>query len=117
MLILGIFKRLDWFFKEQKKRYVIGVLALFVTAIMTIVPPKVIGSIVDAISQRNLKPDFFVSDAFDFSFKFRYAISDALCLEKIHIWHVIYFRKANQKSSFSAFYEDGSDVLCQPSRR
>lgn len=55
---MGIFKRLDWFFKEQKKRYVIGVLALFVTAIMTIVPPKVIGSIVDAISQRNLKPDF-----------------------------------------------------------
>ncbi len=58
VLILGIFKRLGWFFKEQKKRYVIGVLALFVTAIMTIVPPKVIGSIVDAISQRNLKPDF-----------------------------------------------------------
>ena len=55
---MGIFKRLGWFFKEQKKRYVIGVLALFVTAIMTIVPPKVIGSIVDAISQRNLKPDF-----------------------------------------------------------
>lgn len=55
---MGIFKRLGWFFKEQKKRYVIGVLALFVTAIMTIVPPKVIGSIVDAISQRNLKPNF-----------------------------------------------------------
>lgn len=60
MFTLGIFKRLGWFFKEQRKRYFLGVAALFVTALMTIVPPKIIGSIVDAISQRDLKPGFLV---------------------------------------------------------
>lgn len=51
---MGIFMRLGWFFKEEKKRYLLGLLALFVTAIMTIIPPKIIGGIVDAIAKHQL---------------------------------------------------------------
>jgi ATP-binding cassette subfamily B protein len=47
---LGIFKRLAWFFREQRRNYAVGILALFMTSLMNLVPPKVIGSMVDAMN-------------------------------------------------------------------
>ncbi len=47
---MGIFKRLAWFFREQRRNYAVGILALFMTSLMNLVPPKVIGSMVDAMN-------------------------------------------------------------------
>lgn len=51
---MGIFKRLAWFFKREKKRYLIGVLALVVTDIVVLIPARVIGVLADEMNRRVL---------------------------------------------------------------
>lgn len=51
---MGIFSRLGWFFKKQWKQYFIGVVALLLVALCNVVPPKIIGNVVDGVSQKNL---------------------------------------------------------------
>ena len=47
---MSIFRKLSWFFKEEKKHYLLGVFALVVVAIVQLVPPKIIGIIIDKIA-------------------------------------------------------------------
>ncbi|KRN11378.1 ABC transporter ATP-binding protein [Liquorilactobacillus mali] len=51
---MGIFLKLSWFFKEQKKSYLLGVLYLLLVAVLNIIPPRIIGSVVDSIQQHQL---------------------------------------------------------------
>lgn len=51
---LRIFKQLAWFFKEQKKQYIFGISILFIIALLQLVPPYVIGKVVDAITNHSL---------------------------------------------------------------
>ncbi|GAA0354432.1 ABC transporter transmembrane domain-containing protein [Alkalibacterium iburiense] len=46
---MGIFKRLSWFFKQEKKSYLIGILALVIVALLQLIPPRIIGIVVDEI--------------------------------------------------------------------
>ena len=58
---MSIFKKLGWFFKQEKKSYIIGVFSLIMVALVQLVPPKVIGIVVDKITSKNLtiKPILF----------------------------------------------------------
>lgn len=51
---MSIFRKLGWFFKQEKKHYVIGVFSLLCVALVQLVPPKVIGIIIDEIADKNL---------------------------------------------------------------
>lgn len=51
---MSIFSKLSWFFKQEKKSYVIGVFALGVVAFAQLLPPKIIGIIVDRIAEGNV---------------------------------------------------------------
>lgn len=51
---MSIFKKLGWFFKQEKKHYLIGVFSLFVVALVQLIPPKVIGIIIDEIADKNI---------------------------------------------------------------
>ena len=51
---MSIFKKLSWFFKQEKKTYVIGVAALIAVALVQLVPPKVIGIIIDEIAEKEI---------------------------------------------------------------
>lgn len=51
---MTIFRKLGWFFKEEKRSYIIGVIALILVAIVQLVPPKVIGTVIDEIATRNI---------------------------------------------------------------
>lgn len=51
---MGIFKKLGWFFKEEKKSYLIGVFSLFIVALLQLIPPRVIGIVVDEIATKRL---------------------------------------------------------------
>lgn len=46
---MGIFKDLFWFFKQEKKYYITGVLMLVLVSILTLIPPYVVGIVVDKI--------------------------------------------------------------------
>lgn len=52
---MSIFRKLGWFFKEEKKHYIIGIFALIMVAIVQLVPPKVIGIIIDKIATEEIK--------------------------------------------------------------
>ena len=51
---MGIFKKLAWFFKEEKKNYFIGVSTLVLVAIIQLIPPRIIGIVVDGITNQTL---------------------------------------------------------------
>ncbi|MCA5013307.1 MULTISPECIES: ABC transporter ATP-binding protein [unclassified Enterococcus] len=51
---MSIFKKLGWFFRQEKKSYVIGVFSLIMVALVQLVPPKVIGIVVDEIAAKNI---------------------------------------------------------------
>ena len=51
---MKVFLDLGWFFKERKKQYLIGILMLLVVAFLQLLPPKIIGYVVDEINQRTL---------------------------------------------------------------
>lgn len=46
---MSIFKKLAWYFRLEWRRYLMGVLGLLLTAIIAIVPPRIIGNMVDGI--------------------------------------------------------------------
>ncbi|EGO2852571.1 ATP-binding cassette domain-containing protein [Enterococcus faecalis] len=52
---MSIFKKLGWFFKQEKKSYIIGVFSLMMVAIVQLVPPKVIGVVVDEIVNKEIR--------------------------------------------------------------
>ncbi|UQS83483.1 ABC transporter ATP-binding protein [Bombilactobacillus thymidiniphilus] len=51
---MTIFRKLNWFFKEQKKHYLIGVLFLILTAVANLAIPQIIGKFADWINQHQL---------------------------------------------------------------
>lgn len=46
---MKVFLDLGWFFKERKKEYMIGIAMLMVVAFLQLLPPKIIGYVVDEI--------------------------------------------------------------------
>lgn len=47
---MQIFKKLGWFFKEEKKAYTLGIISLILVALLQVITPRMIGMIVDAIN-------------------------------------------------------------------
>lgn len=52
---MSIFKKSGWFFKQEKKSYIIGVFSLMMVALVQLVPPKVIGVVVDEIVNKEIR--------------------------------------------------------------
>lgn len=50
--MLSVLQKLAWFFKLEKKRYMIALALLFVTGILELIPPWLIGQVIDGISQQ-----------------------------------------------------------------
>lgn len=53
---MKILKNLWWFFKREKKHYLIGLSALLLISVLNLIPPKVVGYIIDKISKETLTP-------------------------------------------------------------
>ncbi|MGL5484630.1 MAG: ABC transporter transmembrane domain-containing protein, partial [Aeromonas veronii] len=51
---MSVFLRLSWFFKEQWPRYLAAISLLLMVALLTVIPPKVVGWVVDGITKGGL---------------------------------------------------------------
>ena len=51
---MNLIRKLGWFLKLEKRRYIIGILALSLVSVFNLIPPNVIGNIVDKIEAGNL---------------------------------------------------------------
>lgn len=55
---MRVFLELGWFFKERKKQYAIGIAILLIVAFLGVIPPRIIGLVVDEISRGTLSAAF-----------------------------------------------------------
>ncbi|MFX3617273.1 MAG: ABC transporter transmembrane domain-containing protein [Sporolactobacillus sp.] len=53
---MRIFYDLGWFFKQERYRYILGVVFLMISSFLSLIPPYVVGVMVDAIRLRSLNP-------------------------------------------------------------
>ncbi len=51
---MGIFKKLKWFFKKEKKRYILGITFLALTSFANLVPPRVLGLMADKLDKGHI---------------------------------------------------------------
>ncbi|MTV81304.1 ABC transporter ATP-binding protein [Secundilactobacillus folii] len=59
---MSIFRKLGWYFKVQWRTYLFGLLGLLFTALLAIIPPRMIGVIVDLIHSHRLTVRLLVID-------------------------------------------------------
>ncbi|MTB63915.1 ATP-binding cassette domain-containing protein [Streptococcus sp. zg-86] len=52
---MSIIKNLWWFFKEEKRRYLIGIASLSLVAVLNLIPPKIMGLVIDTITRGDVK--------------------------------------------------------------
>ncbi|AET67966.1 ABC-type multidrug transport system, ATPase and permease component [Desulfosporosinus orientis DSM 765] len=52
-----LFKDLMWFFKQEKKGYILGIIILVLVALLNLLPPYVVRVIVDEVSRGALRPE------------------------------------------------------------
>jgi ATP-binding cassette subfamily B multidrug efflux pump len=50
-VVMRVFFQLGWFFKQEKKSYLLGVFLLLLVALLQLVPPKIIGIVADHINE------------------------------------------------------------------
>ncbi|MCP9125685.1 ABC transporter transmembrane domain-containing protein [Streptococcus oralis] len=51
---MSIIQKLWWFFKLEKRRYLVGIVALVSVSILNLIPPMVMGRVIDAITSGQL---------------------------------------------------------------
>ncbi len=51
---MKIFSELMWFFKQEKKAYLRGVFVLLIVAVLQVIPPRIVGIVIDEIDKNTL---------------------------------------------------------------
>lgn len=54
---MSIIQKLWWFFKLEKRRYLVGIGALVLVSVLNLIPPMVMGRVIDAITSGRLTQD------------------------------------------------------------
>ena len=55
---MNIIRKIGWFLKLEKKRYIVGILALSLVSVFNLIPPRVIGNVVDNIASGQLTDEY-----------------------------------------------------------
>ena len=61
---MSIIQKLWWFFKLEKRRYLVGIVALVSVSILNLIPPMVMGRVIDAITSGKLTQQDLLLDLF-----------------------------------------------------
>ena len=61
---MSIIQKLWWFFKLEKRRYLVGIVALVSVSILNLIPPMVMGRVIDAITSGKLTQQDLLFDLF-----------------------------------------------------
>ncbi|WP_438835057.1 ABC transporter ATP-binding protein [Streptococcus pluranimalium] len=51
----NILLRLGWFFKLEKKAYLIGIISLMLVSVLNLIPPMIMGKVIDKITRKSLQ--------------------------------------------------------------
>ena len=61
---MSIIQKLWWFFKLEKRRYLVGIVALVLVSVLNLIPPMVMGRVIDAITSVQLTQQALLLDLF-----------------------------------------------------
>ena len=53
---MNLLGKLSWFFKEEKKGYLIGIGSLILVSFLNLIPPRIMGVVIDLIDNKQLRP-------------------------------------------------------------
>ena len=53
---MNLLGKLSWFFKVEKKGYLIGIGSLILVSFLNLIPPRIMGMVIDLIDNRQLRP-------------------------------------------------------------
>lgn len=85
---MNIIRRIGWFLKLEKKRYIVGILALSLVSVFNLIPPRVIGNVVDNISSGELTNKYLLINVI-------YLVSAALIMYGLrYVWRLYIFGTA-----------------------
>ena len=85
---MNIIRKIGWFLKLEKKRYIIGILALSLVSVFNLIPPRVIGNVVDNISSGELTNKYLLINVI-------YLVSAALIMYGLrYVWRLYIFGTA-----------------------
>ncbi|QKS70717.1 ATP-binding cassette domain-containing protein [Paenalkalicoccus suaedae] len=75
--MFSVIKKLWWFFKEQKKRYLIAISLLMIASVLEVIPPLLIGVVIDDVTTGSLTREqlFMYIGVFVFIMTSTYAIT------------------------------------------
>ena len=54
MVVLKVFIKLGWFIKAELKNYILGIFILLLVALIDLLPPQIIGRVIDGITLQTL---------------------------------------------------------------
>ncbi|PKE13345.1 multidrug ABC transporter permease/ATP-binding protein [Macrococcoides caseolyticum] len=57
--MFDVLSKLSWFFKQEKKRYIIAIIVLLIANIVEVIPPWLIGQTIDAVNLKTLNASKF----------------------------------------------------------
>ena len=85
---MNIIRKIGWFLKLEKKRYIVGILALSLVSVFNLLPPRVIGNVVDNISSGELTNKYLLINVI-------YLVSAALIMYGLrYVWRLYIFGTA-----------------------
>ena len=85
---MNIIRKIGWFLKLEKKRYIVGILALSLVSVFNLIPPRVIGNVVDNIASGELTNKYLLINL-------AYLVSAALIMYGLrYVWRVYIFGAA-----------------------
>ncbi len=58
---MRLFAQIGWYFRREWRRYLGAVVLLIVIAILQLLPPKLVGIIVDGVTEKQMSLNFFFS--------------------------------------------------------
>ncbi|MGZ9849265.1 ABC transporter ATP-binding protein [Macrococcus psychrotolerans] len=57
--MFDVLSKLSWFFKQEKKRYIIAIIVLLIANVIEVIPPWLIGQTIDAVNLKTLNASKF----------------------------------------------------------
>ena len=84
-----LLRKLSWFFKLEKRRYLTGIIALGLVSVFNLIPPRVMGEVIDRIDSQVLTTsDLFVNVL--------YLVLSGLAMYGLrYVWRMYIFGTAN----------------------
>ena len=83
---MKVFFDLMWFFKQEKKSYLSGIVLLVIVSLLQLIPPKIIGMVVDQIGSDSLTKEITASMDGSINHRSTGHVSVALFLADYDLW-------------------------------